>query len=500
MTSTAHRSGPVWAPRNLFRSPLDAVLTSCSVRWHLAALQDVLLHLRHRSLDDHPRQPAPADDRSVPGGARAAARCDRRRPGRMGWPPRRIHPCPPGSQRTHRQRPHAGGPGPRHRRPTLAPRHRRVVAAAVVEHAGTVDHGRPRDRRRHRRPADRTVRWTTQARPGRHRCRLHRPRRRARRALLLRGHGGRLRRLGRLHAEPVPRGLLDRALLPARYPACARSPIELPLVRLVCTTYIELVRGAPLFVLLLLANVALGFFVPDSLAPSTSTRAIVVFTLFTAAYMAEIIRGGLQSVPRGQIEAAKAVGPEPVRQTGYIVLPQALRNVIPAQIGQLISLFKDTTLAGIAMGLFELLKCRPRSPRSSSSVARALIGETTHVRRAHVLDGGLHNEPREPTPREDDWEWEADDRRPRRRPETHAVFADATAIVAPATAMIELEGVDKFFDDFQALKNINLRWHPRGRRRHRPLGLGQVDHDPMHQPPRRTRRWTNRRRRHRTVE
>ena len=150
----------------------------------------------------------------------------------------------------------------------------------------------------------------------------------------------------------------------------------LPLVRLVCTTYIELVRGAPLFVLLLLANVALGFFVPDSLAPSTSTRAIVVFTLFTAAYMAEIIRGGLQSVPRGQIEAAKAVGLSPVRQTGYIVLPQALRNVIPAQIGQLISLFKDTTLAGIAMGLFELLNVSTAITAQEQFRGQGLIGET----------------------------------------------------------------------------------------------------------------------------
>ena len=151
---------------------------------------------------------------------------------------------------------------------------------------------------------------------------------------------------------------------------------NLPLVRLVATAYIELVRGAPLFVLLLLANVALGFFVPDSLAPATSTRAIVVFTLFTAAYMAEIIRGGLQSVPRGQVEAAKAVGLSPVRQTGYIVLPQALRNVIPAQIGQLISLFKDTTLAGIAMGLFELLNVASAIPAQEQFRGQGLIGET----------------------------------------------------------------------------------------------------------------------------
>lgn len=150
----------------------------------------------------------------------------------------------------------------------------------------------------------------------------------------------------------------------------------LPLVRVVSTLYIELVRGAPLFVLLLFANVALGFFVPDGLTPSTPTRAIVVFTLFTAAYMAEIVRGGLQSVPKGQFEAAKSLGLSPPRQTFLIVLPQALRNVIPAQIGQLISLFKDTALAGVAMGLFELLRVSEAIPQQSDFRGQGLIGET----------------------------------------------------------------------------------------------------------------------------
>ncbi|CAN5543467.1 amino acid ABC transporter permease [soil metagenome] len=150
----------------------------------------------------------------------------------------------------------------------------------------------------------------------------------------------------------------------------------LPLVRVVSTMYIELVRGAPLFVLLLLANVALGFFVPANLTPSTVTRAIIVFTLFTAAYMAEIVRGGLQSVPRGQVEAAKALGLSPVRQMGFIVLPQALRNVIPAQIGQLISLFKDTSLAALAMGLFELLEVSTIITSQGDFRGQGLIGET----------------------------------------------------------------------------------------------------------------------------
>jgi general L-amino acid transport system permease protein len=151
---------------------------------------------------------------------------------------------------------------------------------------------------------------------------------------------------------------------------------RLPLVRAVCTAYIELIRGAPLFVLLLFANVALGFFVPDGFTPSSPTRAIVVFTLFTAAYMAEIVRGGLQSVPRGQFEAARSLGLSPPRQTFLIVLPQALRNVIPAQIGQIISLFKDSALAGFAMGLFELLTVSEAITRQDQFRGQGLIGET----------------------------------------------------------------------------------------------------------------------------
>jgi general L-amino acid transport system permease protein len=132
---------------------------------------------------------------------------------------------------------------------------------------------------------------------------------------------------------------------------------KLPLLRAISVAYIELFRGVPLFVLLLMSYLALGFFLPTWVerAPSLVVRAIVVFTLFTAAYVAEIVRGGLQSLPRGQTEAAQSLGLSPVRTTFLIVLPQALRNVIPALVGQFISLFKDTTLAGAAMGLFDVL-------------------------------------------------------------------------------------------------------------------------------------------------
>ena len=130
---------------------------------------------------------------------------------------------------------------------------------------------------------------------------------------------------------------------------------KLPLLKSVSVIYIEFVRGSPLFVLLLLANVSLEFFVPEALAPSKVVRAIVTFTIFSAAYIAEIVRGGLQSVEKGQEEAAKALGLSPFKQTALIILPQALRAVIPAQIGQFIALFKDTTLAGVALGILDLL-------------------------------------------------------------------------------------------------------------------------------------------------
>jgi general L-amino acid transport system permease protein len=130
----------------------------------------------------------------------------------------------------------------------------------------------------------------------------------------------------------------------------------LPLVRVVSIGYIEFFRGVPLYVLLLLGGIALGFFLPRGMeTPGLVVRAIVVFTLFSAAYIAEIVRGGLQSLPRGQTEAAQALGLKPVKTTALIVLPQALRNVIPAIVGQFISLFKDTTLAGAAMGLLDVL-------------------------------------------------------------------------------------------------------------------------------------------------
>lgn len=152
---------------------------------------------------------------------------------------------------------------------------------------------------------------------------------------------------------------------------------SVPVLRVVSVLYVELVRGAPLYVLLLVGGTALGFFVPaEARRPDMVARAIVVFTLFTAAYIAEIVRGGLQSLPRGQTEAAQALGLPPTKITALVVLPQALRNVIPAIVGQFISLFKDTTLAGSAMGLVEIFQYREAALSQDAFDGQRLIPET----------------------------------------------------------------------------------------------------------------------------
>jgi general L-amino acid transport system permease protein len=129
---------------------------------------------------------------------------------------------------------------------------------------------------------------------------------------------------------------------------------SLPLVKIFCTLFIEMVRGVPLVTILFMASIILPLFLPEEVRIDRVLRAMLGMTLFAAAYMAENVRGGLQAVPAGQVEAAKAVGLTGVQTMVFIVLPQALRAVIPAIVGQFIALFMDTTLA-IIVGLMELL-------------------------------------------------------------------------------------------------------------------------------------------------
>jgi len=139
---------------------------------------------------------------------------------------------------------------------------------------------------------------------------------------------------------------------------------QMPLIRGFCVAFIELFRSVPLITILFMFNTMLPLFLPVGVEVDRLLRAIVAVCLFAAAYMAEIVRGGLQAIPKGQYEAAAAMGLGYWQSTTLIILPQALKIMIPAIVGNFIGLFKDTTLVSI-IGLFDLL-----------SMARA-VGEDT---------------------------------------------------------------------------------------------------------------------------
>ena len=128
----------------------------------------------------------------------------------------------------------------------------------------------------------------------------------------------------------------------------------LPLLRWSSVVYIEFIRGAPLITLLFLGQNILGFLLPGGLAPDRVWRAAWVLTFFAAAYVAEAVRAGLASLPKGQLEAARSLGLPLPQALIHVVLPQALRVALPATVGQFISLLQDTTLLSL-IGLLDLL-------------------------------------------------------------------------------------------------------------------------------------------------
>jgi len=129
---------------------------------------------------------------------------------------------------------------------------------------------------------------------------------------------------------------------------------NLPVIQALSVAFIEVVRGVPLVTLLFMASTMLPFFLPEGASPDKLVRALIGITLFAGANMAEVVRGGLQAIPRGQFEAATALGLGYWKTMGLVVLPQALRVVIPGILNTFISLFKDTTLV-LIIGLFDLL-------------------------------------------------------------------------------------------------------------------------------------------------
>jgi general L-amino acid transport system permease protein len=129
---------------------------------------------------------------------------------------------------------------------------------------------------------------------------------------------------------------------------------DMPVVRLFCIGFIEFWRGVPLITVLFMASVMLPLFLPEGVVFDKLLRALIGVALFSSAYMAEVVRGGLQAIPRGQYEGAMALGLSYWRMMGLIVLPQALKMVIPGIVNTFIGLFKDTTLV-LIIGLFDLL-------------------------------------------------------------------------------------------------------------------------------------------------
>lgn len=129
---------------------------------------------------------------------------------------------------------------------------------------------------------------------------------------------------------------------------------NMPIVRLVSIVFIEFWRGVPLITVLFMASVMLPLFLPEGVTFDKLLRVLIGVALFSAAYMAEVVRGGLQAIPKGQYEGAMALGLPYWKMMGLIVLPQALKLVIPGIVNTFIGLFKDTTLV-LIVGLFDLL-------------------------------------------------------------------------------------------------------------------------------------------------
>jgi general L-amino acid transport system permease protein len=129
---------------------------------------------------------------------------------------------------------------------------------------------------------------------------------------------------------------------------------KLPAIHSLCVLYVELIRGVPLISLLFMASVMFPLFMPDGVNIDKLLRAQIAFILFAGAYLAEVIRGGLQAVPRGQHDAADALGLSYWKKQGLIILPQAIRHVIPPLVNTFIAFFKDTSLV-LIIGIFDLL-------------------------------------------------------------------------------------------------------------------------------------------------
>ena len=135
---------------------------------------------------------------------------------------------------------------------------------------------------------------------------------------------------------------------------------DMPAIRVLCITFIEFWRGDPLITVLFMSSVMLPLFLPEGMNLDKLMRAMVMVVFFEAAYIAEVVRGGLQAIPKGQYEAAAAMGLGYWRSMILVILPQALKMVIPGIVNTFIALFKDTSLV-IIIGLFDFFNSIKRA-------------------------------------------------------------------------------------------------------------------------------------------
>lgn len=161
-------------------------------------------------------------------------------------------------------------------------------------------------------------------------------------------------RWGGLFLTLVISGIGITTALPSGVVLALGRRSTMPLIRIICVCYIELVRSVPLITILFMAKTMFPLFMPPGVEIDELVRAIVAVCMFAAAYMAEIVRGGLQAIPKGQYEAAAAMGLNYWQATVFIIMPQALKLMIPNIVSNFIGLFKDTTLVAI-IGLKDLM-------------------------------------------------------------------------------------------------------------------------------------------------
>ena len=148
---------------------------------------------------------------------------------------------------------------------------------------------------------------------------------------------------------------------------------NMPTIKTICVVFIEFWRGIPLITVLFMSSVMFPLFVPEGLSPDKLVRALIGVALFSSAYMAEVVRGGLQAIPKGQYEAADALGLSYWKSMTFVILPQALKMVIPGIVNTFIGLFKDTTLV-LIIGLFDLLGTAQKAATNPDWIAYNIEG------------------------------------------------------------------------------------------------------------------------------